>query len=46
MPGKMEIAIGDPIEPSAYAPEQASELMEDVKAAIAKNLDLTYGALT
>jgi 1-acyl-sn-glycerol-3-phosphate acyltransferase len=46
MPGKMEIIIGAPIDPTPYQPDQARELMNAVKAAVAKNLDLTYGTLT
>jgi len=46
MPGKMEIIIGDPIDPASYEPGQTRELMDTVKTAVAQNLDLTYGALT
>ncbi len=46
MPGKMEIIIGDPIDPTLYDPGQARELMDAVKTAVAQNLDLTYGTLT
>ena len=46
MPGKMEIIIGNPIDPAGYQPDRAYDLMADVKSAIAEKLDLTYGALT
>jgi 1-acyl-sn-glycerol-3-phosphate acyltransferase len=43
MPGKMEIVIGDPIDPAPYIPDQVQELMDRTQSAIAKNLDLTFG---
>ena len=46
MPGKMEIEIGDPIDPTAYHPDQAQELMDRTQTAIAQKLDLTFGAFT
>lgn len=45
MPGKMEIIVGDPIDPTKYGDEGLEELMDDVKSAIEKNLDLDYGSL-
>ena len=46
MPGKMEIIIGDPIDPSLFDGDQARELMDVAQAAIAQNLDLTFGTFT
>ncbi len=45
MPGKMEIIVGDPIDPGKYGEEDQEKLMNDVKSAIEKNLDLDYGSL-
>ncbi len=45
MPGKMEIIVGDPIDPTQYGEKGPEELMDDVKSAIEKNLDLDYGSL-
>jgi len=45
MPGKMEIIVGDPIDPGKYSQEDQVKLMNDVKSAIEKNLDLCYGSL-
>lgn len=45
MPGKMEIIVGDPIDPAKYGEEDQEKLMNDVKSAIEKNLDLDYGSL-
>jgi len=46
MPGKIEIVVGDVIDPGGYDENNPDELMEKVKAAIEKNLDLEYGKLT
>jgi 1-acyl-sn-glycerol-3-phosphate acyltransferase len=46
MPGKIEIVVGDVIDPSGYDGNNQDELMEQIKAAIEKNLDLEYGKLT
>ncbi len=46
MPGKMEIIVGDPIDPCAFDENGKEELTAAVKSAIEKNLDLKYGALT
>lgn len=45
MPGKMEIIVGDPIDPRAFDENGKEELTAAVKSAIEKNLDLKYGAL-
>lgn len=46
MPGKMEIIVGDPIDPKQFNEDSKAELMSTVKSAIEKNLDLEYGKLT
>lgn len=46
MPGKIEIVVGDVIDPSGYDENNQDELMEKIKEAIEKNLDLEYGKLT
>ena len=46
MPGQIEIVVGDVIDPSGYDENNQGELMEKIKAAIEKNLDLEYGKLT
>ena len=43
MPGKIEIIVGDVIDPGAFSENQKDELMAEVKMAIEKNLDLEYG---
>jgi 1-acyl-sn-glycerol-3-phosphate acyltransferase len=45
MPGRIEIIVGDSIDPSRYDENRKHELMQDVKAAIEKNLDLAFGKL-
>lgn len=45
MPGKIEIVMGDLIDPSPFKREQNKELLAAVKTAITKNLDLQYGSL-
>ncbi len=45
MPGKIEIVVGDVIDPRGYDENNQDELMEKIKAAIEKNLDLEYGKL-
>ena len=44
MPGKIEVVVGDVIDPGAFD-GNTDELMAVVRAAIEKNLDLEYGAL-
>lgn len=44
LPGKMEIIIGDPIDPRSYGIEDQERLMGSVKSAIENNLDLEYGS--
>jgi len=46
MPGKIEIVVGDVIDTSSYDESQKYELMEKIRSAIDKNLDLEYGKLT
>jgi 1-acyl-sn-glycerol-3-phosphate acyltransferase len=45
MPGKIEVVVGDPIDPHRFDENTKNELTAVVKAAIQKNLDLEYGAL-
>jgi 1-acyl-sn-glycerol-3-phosphate acyltransferase len=45
MPGKIEIVVGDVIDPEPFDENKKDELMELVKSAIGENLDLKYGAL-
>ena len=45
MPGKIEIIIGDVIDPGIYDENQRHELMEKIRSAINENLDLEYGKL-
>ncbi|MFH1992113.1 MAG: lysophospholipid acyltransferase family protein [Pseudomonadota bacterium] len=46
MPGRIQVVVGDVIDPGRYDENRKAELMQEVKAAIAKNLDLEYGKLT
>lgn len=46
MPGKIEMIIGEPIDPTRFTEEKKDDLIEEVKAAIEKNLDLEFGELT
>ncbi|MBN1847761.1 MAG: 1-acyl-sn-glycerol-3-phosphate acyltransferase [Deltaproteobacteria bacterium] len=46
MPGKIEIVIGEPIDPSRFTEDKKDDLMLEVKEAIEKNLDLEFGRLT
>ena len=45
MPGKIEVVVGDVIDPGMFDENSRDELMRAVKSAIGKNLDLEYGAL-
>ncbi len=44
-PGRIQIIIGDTIDPRRFAKNSKNELMATVKAAIAKNIDLEYGRI-
>ncbi len=44
MPGKIELIVGDPIDPGMFDENRKDELMAVVKSAIQQNLDLEYGA--
>lgn len=45
LPGKIQLVIGDVIEPTDFAEDRTEELLEAVRSAIEKNLDLDYGAI-
>ena len=45
MPGKIEVVVGDVIDPSIYDENNKYELMEKIRSAIHENLDLEYGKL-
>jgi 1-acyl-sn-glycerol-3-phosphate acyltransferase len=45
LPGKMEIIIGEEIDPAAFEENDREALMEAVKSAIEKNLNLSYGKI-
>jgi 1-acyl-sn-glycerol-3-phosphate acyltransferase len=45
LPGKMEIVVGDPIDPNAYDQDDREALMNAVKSAIDERLDLRYGKI-
>jgi 1-acyl-sn-glycerol-3-phosphate acyltransferase len=45
MPGKIQIIVGDVIDPDPFSEKQKDELMSVVKTAIEKNLDLEYGKI-
>lgn len=44
MPGKIELIVGDPIDPGMFDENRKDELIAVVKSAIQQNLDLEYGA--
>ncbi len=46
MPGKIEIVVGDLIDPVIFGENGKDELTVAVKTAIEKNLDLEYGDFT
>ena len=46
MPGKIEIVIGDLIDPGTFEGDRRAELIAVVKSAIEKNLDLKFGDFT
>ncbi len=45
MPGKIEVIVGNSIDPGMFDENRKDELMSVVKSAIQQNLDLEYGAL-
>jgi 1-acyl-sn-glycerol-3-phosphate acyltransferase len=45
VPGKIELIIGEPIDPTRFTDDTKDDLMEEVKAAIEKNLDSNFGKL-
>lgn len=45
LPGKIRIVVGESIDPASFGKHQAEELLEAVRSAIEKNLDLDYGAI-
>ncbi len=46
MPGKIQIVVGELIDPGTFDEDKKDELMEVVKSAIQQNFDLEYGAFT
>ena len=46
MPGKIQVIVGDSIDPSRFDENRKGELMAVVRSAIEQNLDLEYGAFT
>jgi len=44
MPGKIEVVVGDVIDPGSFGEDRKDELMATVRKAIKKNLDLEYGS--
>lgn len=44
MPGKIQVIVGDIIDPGRFDESRKDELLAAVKSAIQKNLDLEYGA--
>jgi len=46
MPGKIQVIVGDSIDPGMFDENRKDELMAVVKSAIQENLDLEYGAFT
>lgn len=44
MPGKIDVIVGDSIDPCMFDENRKDELMAVVRSAIEKNLDLEYGA--
>jgi len=45
LPGKIQIVVGDPIDPNFYTEDDRETLMAVVKSAINENLDLRYGRI-
>jgi len=46
MPGKIQVVVGDSIDPGMFDENRKDELMAVVKSAIQENLDLEYGTFT
>lgn len=46
MPSKIEVVVGDAIDPNSFDEAEKDKLMAVVRSAIAMNLDLDYGSLT
>lgn len=46
MPARIEIVVGDLIDPGSFSHKGKGALLNAVKSVIEKNLDLTYGKLT
>jgi 1-acyl-sn-glycerol-3-phosphate acyltransferase len=46
MPGKIQVVVGDVIDPSAYDENGKNELTAVLKSVIQRNLDLEYGTFT
>jgi 1-acyl-sn-glycerol-3-phosphate acyltransferase len=46
MPGKIQVIVGDLIDPGMFDEDKKDELMAVVKSAIEQNLDLEYGTFT
>jgi len=44
MPGKIEVIVGESIDPGMFGENEKDQLIAVVKSAIQKNLDLEYGA--
>jgi len=45
MPGKIQVIVGDSIDPGMFGENRKDKLVAVVKSAIEQNLDLEYGAL-
>lgn len=45
LPGKMEIIVGDEIDPKNFGEDDREELIEMARSTIEKNLDLSYGEI-
>lgn len=46
MPGKIQVIVGDSIDPGRFDENRKAELMAVVRSAIEQNLDLEYGSFT
>lgn len=46
MPGKIQIVVGDSVDPGMFEHDKKDALLSAVRSAIEKNLDLQYGKLT
>jgi 1-acyl-sn-glycerol-3-phosphate acyltransferase len=45
MPGKIEVIVGDMIDPKEFDEKEKDKLMSTVRSAIEKNLDLKFGSI-